>query len=189
MKLAILTMAALLLGGCTADRKTSPSSSAPATTTAPTALAAPVVPDKLRASATEIVTTKTAAQGVQIYECQKTGDAIAWKLTGPDAELLDEAGKHAGRHYVGPTWEANDGSKVVGELKERVDAPSPDAVQWLLLKAKSTEGQGTFAKVTSIQRVNTVGGKAPAAGCDAQNIGKSVRVPYQATYYFYATAS
>jgi hypothetical protein len=174
------SLAILVLAGCPADRKTSPS-------TGSATLAAPTVPDALRAPAGETVRSKTAAQGVQIYECQRAAEAFAWKLTGPEAELLDEAGKHAGRHYAGPTWEAADGSKVVGEVKERADAPTPDAVQWLLLKAKSNEGQGTFGKVTSIQRVNTVGGKAPATGCDAKSVGTSVRIPYQATYYFYGT--
>jgi hypothetical protein len=174
---------ALLLAGCPSDRKASPSTASSAKITLPN------VPDSLRAPAGETVTAKAAAQGVQIYECQKAADTVAWKLTAPEAELTDDAGKPAGRHYAGPTWEAADGSKVVGEVKARVDSPSPDAVQWLLLKAKSNEGQGTFGKVTSIQRVNTVGGRPPVTGCDLKSLGTSVRIPYQATYYFYTTNS
>jgi hypothetical protein len=40
----------------------------------------------------------------------------------------------------------------------------------------------------SIQRVDTVGGKAPDQGCGAESTGAKERVPYRATYYFYASA-
>jgi hypothetical protein len=39
--------------------------------------------------------------------------------------------------------------------------------------------------VTSIQRVRTAGGAAPAAGCDAARVGEEVRVAFSAEYYFY----
>ena len=70
-----------------------------------------------------------------------------------------------GRHYAGPHWEALDGSKIAGTVKERADAPLADAIPWLLLTAKSVGPEGSFSKVTSIQRVNTVGGVAPTTGC------------------------
>ena len=40
--------------------------------------------------------------------------------------------------------------------------PSASAIPWLLLTAKSNGPEGSFSNVTSIQRVNTVGGIAPA---------------------------
>jgi len=40
--------------------------------------------------------------------------------------------------------------------------------------------------VTYIQRVDTVGGQAPADGCDKSRAGSEAPVDYQATYYFYA---
>ena len=43
-----------------------------------------------------------------------------------------------------------------------------------------------LGKVTSIQRINTKGGRAPSSGCDADQLGKEVKVPYSADYYFYA---
>jgi hypothetical protein len=73
----------------------------------------------------------------------------------------------------------------VGEVRQKVDAPDADAVPWLLLKAKSTEGTGGLAAVTSIQRVDTAGGKAPAGGCEEGRAGARERVAYRATYYFY----
>ena len=50
-------------------------------------------------------------------------------------------------------------------------------------RATSTSGHGRFERVTYIQRVNTIGGTAPA---DAGLIvGDEARVPYTAEYYFY----
>jgi hypothetical protein len=99
--------------------------------------------------------------------------------------LYDDEHNEQGKHYAGPTWEANDGSKVVAAVKARVDAPSADAIPWLLLYAKSTEGTGMFSDITSIQRVETMGGKAPQDGCDSTHVDEEVRVPYTAVYFFY----
>jgi hypothetical protein len=139
----------------------------------------PSVPEALKAPAGEAVVAKALASGVQIYECK---DA-KWILSGPEAELKNEHGAKIGRHFKGPTWALEDGSSVVGEVVGKSDAPAPDAVPWLLLKAKSTEGRGTLDRVTTIQRVDTQGGKAPADACTT---GGQTRVPYTATYYFYA---
>jgi Protein of unknown function (DUF3455) len=151
------------------------------------ALSMPSVPDALRTSDGEVLVARAAAQGSQIYECQAgDGGPYAWKLVGPKAELTDQAGKLIGRHYAGPTWESTDGSKVVGEVKARADAPGGQSVPWLLLKATTTSGSGVFSKVTSVQRVDTVGGVAPSTGCEAQHAGARESVPYRATYYFYS---
>jgi hypothetical protein len=106
----------------------------------------------------------------------------------PEAELFDMSGRTIGKHYGGPTWEANDGSKVVAEVKGRDDGPDPNAIPWLLLAAKSNSGAGAFSRIQAIQRVNTIGGKAPAGGCDQAQAGKIARVPYKAIYYFYVPA-
>ena len=63
----------------------------------------------------------------------------------------------------------------MGEVKASHDAPG--TIPWLLLSAKKTEGTGVFSKVSSIQRIDTTGGKAPESGCDAAGSGKEVRVP------------
>ncbi len=41
---------------------------------------------------------------------------------------------------------------------------------------------GAYQKVTSIQRLNTVGGVAPASGCGTSDLGKRTSVPYTADY-------
>lgn len=137
------------------------------------------VPENLKPGANESLAMIAAAKGVQVYECH----AGAWAFIAPEAELFDAGGKTVGRHYGGPSWEAADGSKVVGTVKARADAPAPNAIPWLLLGAKSVGPEGTFSKVTSVQRVATAGGMAPAGGCAEE--GGRARVAYTADYYFY----
>jgi hypothetical protein len=55
-------------------------------------------------------------------------------------------------------------------------------IPWLLLDAVQSGGSGMFHDVSSIQRVNTAGGRAPSAPGSA---GEVRNVPYTAEYYFY----
>ena len=147
----------------------------------------PQVPDILKVPDGHTVILKALGKGVQIYECKATAadpGKFDWSFTAPEADLTNEKGEKFGKHYRGPTWEANDSSKVVGEKK--AEAPRPGAIPWLLLEAKSKEGTGKFARVTYIQRVDTEGGVAPGCGCDQAHVKTEVRVPYSANYYFYA---
>jgi Protein of unknown function (DUF3455) len=149
----------------------------------------PLVPENLRPPAGEVLSLETQATGVQIYECNASKDVpprFEWIFKAPEADLFDRAGNKIGKHYAGPTWESNDGSKVVGEVKARDNGPDPGAIPWLLLSAKSTSGTGVFSQTTSIQRVHTVGGSAPTETCSQAEAGKVSRVGYKATYYFYA---
>ena len=149
----------------------------------------PLVPENLKVPAGQTLSLVSPATGVQIYECgaiKTEPPRFEWVFKAPQAELLDLSGKKIGKHYAGPTWESNDGSKVVGEAKARDDGPAATAIPWLLLAAKSTSGNGVFSRTQSIQRLYTVGGKAPAAACGKAQLGKEARVPYKATYYFYS---
>jgi hypothetical protein len=128
-------------------------------------------------------------RGFQIYECAAAPAGAAWKLKGPDAMLFDAAGRVAGRHYAGPTWEAPDGSKVVGAPIVASPAPEAGAVPWLVLKAATHENPGAFAQVAFIARTDTVGGAAPPTGCDAAHLGAESRGPYSATYIFFRSAA
>jgi hypothetical protein len=148
----------------------------------------PVVPENLRAPAGQVLSLEAQATGVQIYDCtanRTDPTQFEWTFKAPEADLFDNAGRKIGKHYAGPTWESNDGSKVQGEVKARDDGPDANAIPWLLLNAKSPSGKGVFGQTQSIQRVRTVGGKAPAQGCSQEQAGKVARVPYKATYYFY----
>ena len=125
------------------------------------------------------------AKGVQIYLCNKNdAGAYVWTFKAPEAELDDAGGKAIGKHYGGPTWEGNDGGKVVGAVKASAPAPGGNAIPWLLLDIKSRTGSGQFTQAAAILRVNTVGGTAPTSGCDEAHAGGEQRVPYTATYYF-----
>ena len=137
------------------------------------------VPEQLKPAANETLTFVVPAKGVQIYECRDE----KWAFVAPEAELFDRAGKTIGRHYAGPHWEAADGSRIVGAVKERADAPVAGAIPWLLLSTKSAGQKGAFSKVTSVQRVATTGGVAPAGNCTQP--GSQARVAYTADYYFF----
>ena len=145
---------------------------------------ASTIPETLKPNANETLAFVVPARGDQIYECRqtKTGD-YDWAFVAPEADLFDKGGKKIGRHYAGPTWEAADGSKVAGAVKQKADAPAANAIPWLLLGTKSVGPQGAFSKVTSIQRVSTTGGVAPQGGCPLA--GFQIRIPYTADYYLF----
>ena len=119
------------------------------------------------------------AKGVQIYQY----DNGTWVPKGPSATLYsDAAGTNTmGIHYGGPTWESNGGSFVVGRLNKPCEV-GPTDIPWLLLDGIRSEGSGIFNRVAFIQRVNTVGGKAPSV---PGSQGEVRNVPYTAAYFFY----
>jgi hypothetical protein len=118
--------------------------------------------------------------GFQIY----TWNGTDWGNAVPDATLFDEDGNVVATHFAGPSWQSNSGSKVVGKLPPSgfviVDR---SAIPWLRLEALITEGPGIFADTTFIQRVNTIGGKAPLQ--NGSFVGQVARIPYSADYFFY----
>lgn len=146
------------------------------------------VPEVLQVPSNQIPAIKAHAIGVQIYECREDKNDPSkhvWVFKAPKAELYDNTDKQIGRHYAGPTWESDDGSKVVGEVVAAYNSPDRNSIPWLLLKAKSNYGSGAFSRIVSIQRLDTVGGKAPDEGCGKEQTGKEIQVPYKALYYFY----
>jgi hypothetical protein len=150
--------------------------------------AAPSVPGPLRVPATQALIKQLHATGVQIYECQPTKSdpsQFEWSFKQPEAVLLTKRGSAIGKHYAGPTWEANDGSKVMGEVVGRSDSPKPNSIPWLLLRAKASSGNGLFTGVQFVQRLNTAGGSAPSAACRQDQVGQQLRASYTADYLFY----
>jgi hypothetical protein len=126
--------------------------------------------------------------GVQIYQCNATATGLAWTFVAPRANLTDLRGRVIMTHFGGPTWLANDGSKVVGSVVANVPV-APNAIPWLLLSATATPapgGGGVLADATFVQRLLTVGGVAPAAAtCNAKSAGTRAEVPYTAEYVFW----
>lgn len=128
------------------------------------------------------------AIGVQIYACQSTASGFGFTFQAPEASLFDRRGRLVIKHFGGPAWQSvDDGSKVIAtKIADFTD--DPRSIPELLLRASSHEGKGRMADVTYIQRLETVGGLAPAGGCDADHVGVVARVPYTATYFFYRAA-
>ena len=124
------------------------------------------------------------AEGVQIYTC----DGSAWKLLAPRATLTGDNDRVLGSHYGGPRWEARDGS-IVAAARDGGAKVDPTAVDWLRLKATSTVAGPDGDRLTAttyIQRINTVGGRPPAAqDCDAGAAGAQREIPYVADYVFF----
>lgn len=120
------------------------------------------------------------AVGVQIYSCNGT----AWSFVAPRADLFDDHGKLIITHFAGPTWQAKDGSMVVGHAEASVTVDRT-AIPWVRLSAASTT-PGRLGNTTNIQRIATTGGLAPpAADCNATTAGTVAEVPYTADYYFW----
>jgi hypothetical protein len=146
-----------------------------------------MVPGALQPPSDQVLAFELHAKGVQIYECRpgkEDPNRFEWAFKAPQAELFDGSGKQVGTHYGGPTWEAADGSKVVGAVRAKAESPASGAIPWLLLEARAVTGAGLFGYVKSVQRVDTAGGAAPAVASAAQ-AGQELRVPYTATYAFY----
>ena len=121
--------------------------------------------------------------GVQIYAC----DGVAWTFVAPRADLFADNGQLIISHFGGPSWQAGDGSTVVGTVLKKV-TPDQTAVPWLLLSAAPAPGSkpGRLDQTTFIQRVNTTGGLTPpASDCNAATASTRVEVPYSADYYFW----
>jgi Protein of unknown function (DUF3455) len=127
------------------------------------------------------------AKGDQIYSCKSDAGQFTWTLKAPDARLFDKDGSAFGKHFAGPSWQANDGSLVVGKAIANAPSPDPDSIPWLLVTIVSHDGDGMLSRATIVQRLNTKGGNAPASGCDASHVAQEIRVPYSADYRFYGS--
>lgn len=144
------------------------------------------VAQDIKPPAGEIPLMTVAAHGVQIYECRATaGAAPAWTFVAPEADLFDASGRRIGTHGAGPFWQHEDGSRFTGTVRARADAPQPKAIPWLLLSATKQGSDGVFSRVSSVQRLNTVDGQPPAAGCDSTALGKRAQMQYRADYVLY----
>jgi Protein of unknown function (DUF3455) len=121
------------------------------------------------------------AAGAQIYICAKNAaGALNWTFREPVASLLEE-GKTVGRHFVGPTWEFVDGSRVQGEVVSKAPGTTAKDIAWLKLSVKDPPKSGPAAGATTVLRIDTKGGVFEGA-CDSE--GELHAEPYTATYLF-----
>ena len=145
------------------------------------------LPEPVRVPAGQKLMMSTTGVGEITYECREKKDmagAHEWAFVAPVATLYSGDKKTVGKYYAGPTWEANDGSKVTG--KQLAVAPAaPGNIPLQLVKTDPAMGAGAMTGVSYIQRLNTKGGVAPAMACDAMSKGKRQQVAYEADYVFY----
>ena len=151
---------------------------------APSAAAAEV-PETIAARGETLVATMHAT-GAQIYECKTNTDGeLAWQFREPIATLVID-GKTVGHHFAGPVWVMADGSAVSAKVSAQAPGATTNDIPLLRLDVAARHGSGLLSGVTTIQRLNTHGGRADAA-CDAP--GTFLSVPYSADYAFYKKAA
>jgi len=144
------------------------------------AVASAEIPDPIAAPGETLVAT-IRAQGAQVYDCKAdAAGRLEWQFREPIATLLVD-GKTVGRHFAGPTWELTDGSKVLGKVAGRAPGATAMDIPLLKLDAVPQRDSGMLAGVTTIQRLNTLGGVAHGR-CLAP--GEMLSVAYSADYAF-----
>ena len=132
---------------------------------APSAAAAEV-PETI-ATRGEDTDRRCHATGAQIYECKTNSDGkLAWQFREPIATLVID-GKTVGDHFAGPVWEMADGSAVSAKFSAQAPGATTNDIPLLRLDVAARHGSGLLSGVTTIQRLNTHGGRADAA-CDVR---------------------
>src|ERR1700754_4366645 len=137
--------------------------------------------------------TFTTATGVQVYMCEYDGSHhLSWLFKNPQATLYDTVGRAVFQHEAGPSWQANDGSRIVGHPIAQMASASAGGIPQLLLETTSDDkngnssnsgGGGELSGVRYVQRLNTVGGGAPAQMCTTEH--QIAYSPYFANYVFW----
>ena len=158
-----------------------------AAATAPATAAAPSLGffSKIKAPETHEAVFRLAGRGVQVFRCERlsSGPGHAWIFRLPEADLSDAAGKVLVRHGANFSFEHVDGSRILGNVVAYDEAPGTGNLRWLLMTAKPF-GQGVFAGITHVQRVNTQGGMPPPK-CEANQQNQLLRVDFSADFVFY----
>ncbi|HEX3250021.1 MAG TPA: DUF3455 domain-containing protein [Pyrinomonadaceae bacterium] len=168
----------------------------------------PIVPDGLNVEDGNEVFLLGRGVGTQNYVCAPCDPTkancplgVAFTLFTPQATLFNDQGEQLITHFSSPnpveggtvrvTWQdSRDTSSVWAKLVKAVMVRD-DSIAWVLLNVKDTGTQAgptgdRMTKTTFIQRVNTVGGLAPAVGClSTADLGHQAFIPYRADYFFY----
>jgi len=143
--------------------------------------------------------------GTQNYVCLPSSTGFAFSLFTPEATLFTDDAGQLTTHFFSPdrdprdfgairvTWEhSRDTSTIWGAVTGQATV-SKDAINWLRVEIKGAlpgpTGGDKLTPTTFVQRINTVGGLAPAADCvGATDVGKRAFVPYTADYLFFKSA-
>lgn len=164
----------------------------------------PAVPANLEAPAGSSPYLIAHAEGTQNYICLLSQSGFAWTFLGPQATLFDGGNRQVMTHYLSAnpvesgaaraTWQhSSDSSAVWAAAIANSSDPAfvaAGSIPWLLLRVVGDQAGpaagAALGGTTYIQRVNTLGGLAPAAGCkSAQDVGKKALVAYTTDYVFY----
>ena len=165
----------------------------------------PAVPADLNVNSNEDAFLIGHAVGTQNYVClPAAAGGFAWVLFGPQATLFDDDGGQIITHFLSAnpaeaglpraTWQhSRDTSTVWAALVKSSTDPAyvaPNSIPWFLLRPVGAqvgpEGGARLTRTSAIQRVNTLGGLAPATGCAVStDVGRKALVPYNADYVFY----
>ena len=149
------------------------------------ATASTQIPNSIAALGETMLVT-VHAQGAQVYECKRDASGtLAWMFREPIATLTLD-GKTIGRHYAGPKWEWSDGSIVAAKASGNAPGATDRDIPLLRLDVTERHGSGMLSGVTTIQRLNTSGGKASGS---CPRAGDLLSVPYAADYAFYRKGS
>ena len=149
----------------------------------------PVVPGKIQVPDGNKVFLVGHAVGVQIYSCNATSNGFVWRFVAPRANLYDDHGKLIITHFGGPTWQAKDGSRVVGRLDgqrhRRSHRHSMAAAVAAVDDRLALTATGWWPRPTSNGSPPPAASRPPAADCNATTAGTVAEVPYTADYYFW----
>jgi hypothetical protein len=123
------------------------------------------------------------AEGAQIYECKgDAGGGLSWQFREPIALLIQD-GRTIGKHYAGLTWAIKD-SMIVAKAVGRAPGASAKDIPWVKLEVTERHGGWPLSDVTTVQRINTVGGNLEGA---CQKVGDLRAEAYSADYVFLKT--
>jgi hypothetical protein len=126
------------------------------------------------------VVAQVHAEGAQIYECKTSATGnLAWQFREPIASLFED-GQTIGKHFAGPQWSIG-GDSLKGKVAAKAPGANVGDVPLLRLDVIERQGNGRISGVTTIQRINTLGGNLEGP-CD--KIGAFRSVAYSADYVF-----
>jgi hypothetical protein len=168
----------------------------------------PIVPPGLEVEAGNEVFLLGRGVGTQNYVCAPCDPTkpncplgVAFTLFTPQATLFNDQGEQLITHFASPnpveggtvrvTWQDSRDTSSVWAKLVKAAVVRTDSIAWVLLNVKDTGTQAgptgdRMTKTTFIQRVNTVGGLAPAVGClSTADLGHQAFIPYTADYFFY----
>ena len=169
----------------------------------PDRLRPPTVPFDVKVDADAELFLIGHALGTQNYVCLPSAGGFAFKLFTPEATLFNDDAQQIITHFfsvnpnpddggaVRATWESShDSSTVWGAVTGHVTVRQ-DSIDWLRVAivgdVPGPTGGAKLTRTRFIQRINTVGGLAPADQCTSvSDVGRTAFVPYTADYLFYS---